>query len=140
MAVLHELVAEDVDELGGFGWSYSGDGTSRAATAILADALAPAAPTIAGSGDAPLDAPATGSAQGGGATCPPPCANSRPWTSTSDQHDADLSRGEGCLCRRSLPDTAIVLPRKTLSVEFDADCHNAYHGEVGMMALMAYQA
>ncbi|MDX2674900.1 multicopper oxidase family protein [Streptomyces sp. NY05-11A] len=45
-------------------------------------------------------------------------------------------------------DTAIVLPKKTLSVEFDADnpgqwmlhCHNAYHGEVGMMALVAYQA
>jgi multicopper oxidase len=45
-------------------------------------------------------------------------------------------------------DTAIVLPRKTLSVFFDADnpgqwmlhCHNAYHGEVGMMALVAYQS
>ncbi|MCC9705551.1 multicopper oxidase family protein [Streptomyces sp. MNU76] len=45
-------------------------------------------------------------------------------------------------------DTAIVLPKKTLSVEFDADnpgqwmlhCHNAYHGEAGMMALVAYQA
>lgn len=45
-------------------------------------------------------------------------------------------------------DTAIVLPKKKLSVIFDADnpgqwmlhCHNAYHGEVGMMALVAYQA
>jgi FtsP/CotA-like multicopper oxidase with cupredoxin domain len=45
-------------------------------------------------------------------------------------------------------DTAIVLPKKTLSVVFDADnpgqwmlhCHNAYHGEVGMMALVAYEA
>ncbi|MFE0516089.1 multicopper oxidase family protein [Streptomyces sp. NPDC058964] len=45
-------------------------------------------------------------------------------------------------------DTAIVLPKKTLSVFFDADnpgqwmlhCHNAYHGEAGMMALVAYQA
>jgi FtsP/CotA-like multicopper oxidase with cupredoxin domain len=44
-------------------------------------------------------------------------------------------------------DTAIVLPKKKLSVIFDADnpgqwmlhCHNAYHGEVGMMALLAYQ-
>lgn len=44
-------------------------------------------------------------------------------------------------------DTAIVLPKKKLSVIFDADnpgqwmlhCHNAYHGEVGMMALVAYQ-
>ncbi|MDN0199961.1 multicopper oxidase family protein [Streptomyces sp. S.PNR 29] len=44
-------------------------------------------------------------------------------------------------------DTAIVLPKKELSVIFDADnpgqwmlhCHNAYHGEVGMMAMVAYQ-
>ncbi|MFI2431821.1 multicopper oxidase family protein [Streptomyces sp. NPDC018693] len=44
-------------------------------------------------------------------------------------------------------DTAIVLPKKTLSVFFDADnpgqwmlhCHNAYHGEAGMMALVGYQ-
>jgi FtsP/CotA-like multicopper oxidase with cupredoxin domain len=45
-------------------------------------------------------------------------------------------------------DTAIVLPDQTLSVSFDADnpgqwmlhCHNAYHGEAGMMALVAYRA
>jgi FtsP/CotA-like multicopper oxidase with cupredoxin domain len=45
-------------------------------------------------------------------------------------------------------DTAIVLPRKKLSVHFDADnpgqwmlhCHNAYHGESGMMATVAYRA
>ncbi|CCK25810.1 putative multicopper oxidase [Streptomyces davaonensis JCM 4913] len=45
-------------------------------------------------------------------------------------------------------DTAIVLPKKKLSVFFDADnpgqwmlhCHNAYHGEAGMMALVAYRA
>ncbi|MFD8302863.1 multicopper oxidase family protein [Streptomyces sp. NPDC059690] len=45
-------------------------------------------------------------------------------------------------------DTTIVLPRKTVSVYLDADnpgqwmlhCHNAYHGEAGMMALVAYQA
>ncbi|MGP4011668.1 multicopper oxidase family protein [Streptomyces sp. 4N124] len=44
-------------------------------------------------------------------------------------------------------DTSIVLPKRKLSVIFDADnpgqwmlhCHNAYHGEVGMMALVAYQ-
>lgn len=43
-------------------------------------------------------------------------------------------------------DTAIVLP-KTLTVFFDADnlgqwmlhCHNAYHGEAGMMVLVGYQ-
>ncbi|MGW3097462.1 multicopper oxidase family protein [Streptomyces sp. NPDC001102] len=45
-------------------------------------------------------------------------------------------------------DTTLVLPKKTVSVHFDADnpgqwmlhCHNAYHGEAGMMALVAYQA
>ncbi|MGW2639911.1 multicopper oxidase family protein [Streptomyces sp. NPDC001348] len=45
-------------------------------------------------------------------------------------------------------DTTIVLPKRTVSVFFDADnpgqwmlhCHNAYHGEAGMMALVAYQA
>ena len=45
-------------------------------------------------------------------------------------------------------DTTIVLPKKTVSVVFDADnpgqwmlhCHNAYHGEAGMMTLMAYQS
>ncbi|MEU0042729.1 multicopper oxidase family protein [Streptomyces werraensis] len=45
-------------------------------------------------------------------------------------------------------DTTIVLPKKTVSVIFDADnpgqwmlhCHNAYHGEAGMMALVAYEA
>lgn len=41
-----------------------------------------------------------------------------------------------------------MLPKKKLSVVFDADnpgqwmlhCHNAYHGEAGMMALVAYRA
>ncbi|MET7691796.1 multicopper oxidase family protein [Streptomyces sp. NPDC005483] len=45
-------------------------------------------------------------------------------------------------------DTAIVLPRHKVSVFLDADnpgqwmlhCHNAYHGEAGMMANLAYQA
>ncbi|MEU0715722.1 multicopper oxidase family protein [Streptomyces lavendulocolor] len=45
-------------------------------------------------------------------------------------------------------DTTIVLPEKTVSVVFDADnpgqwllhCHNIYHGESGMMALVAYRA
>lgn len=44
-------------------------------------------------------------------------------------------------------DTTIVLPKKKVSVVFDAvnpgqwmlHCHNAYHGEAGMMALVAYQ-
>ena len=44
-------------------------------------------------------------------------------------------------------DTSIVLPGKTLRVEFDADnpgrwlshCHNVYHGEAGMMTTIAYQ-
>ncbi|MCX4905430.1 multicopper oxidase family protein [Streptomyces sp. NBC_00878] len=45
-------------------------------------------------------------------------------------------------------DTTIVLPKQKVSVVFDADnpgqwllhCHNAYHGEAGMMALLAYEA
>ncbi|WP_328557034.1 multicopper oxidase family protein [Streptomyces sp. NBC_00358] len=45
-------------------------------------------------------------------------------------------------------DTTIVLPRSKVSVFFDADnpgqwmlhCHNAYHSEAGMMALLAYGA
>ncbi|MBP0456049.1 multicopper oxidase family protein [Streptomyces montanisoli] len=45
-------------------------------------------------------------------------------------------------------DTTIVLPRKTVTCDFDADnpgrwlmhCHNVYHGESGMMGLVAYEA
>ncbi|MEV0768583.1 multicopper oxidase family protein [Nocardia salmonicida] len=43
-------------------------------------------------------------------------------------------------------DTSIVLPMKTLEVDFDTDnpgqwmvhCHNIYHGEAGMMAVVSY--
>jgi FtsP/CotA-like multicopper oxidase with cupredoxin domain len=43
-------------------------------------------------------------------------------------------------------DTVLVLPNQTVEVEFDADnvgqwlthCHNVYHGEAGMMAVMSY--
>ncbi|SMD25550.1 multicopper oxidase family protein [Lentzea albidocapillata] len=43
-------------------------------------------------------------------------------------------------------DTAIVLPGRELIVDFDADnpgqwlthCHNVYHGEAGMMAVLSY--
>ncbi|MFC5667801.1 multicopper oxidase domain-containing protein [Kitasatospora misakiensis] len=45
-------------------------------------------------------------------------------------------------------DTVIVLPGRTVVCDFDADnpgrwmthCHNAYHGEAGMMGLVAYRA
>lgn len=45
-------------------------------------------------------------------------------------------------------DTSIVLPGRSLIVEFDADnpglwaahCHNIYHAEAGMMTLLGYQA
>ncbi|MFE2728241.1 multicopper oxidase family protein [Kitasatospora sp. NPDC059327] len=45
-------------------------------------------------------------------------------------------------------DTVIVLPGTTVGCDFDADnpgqwmthCHNAYHGEAGMMGLVAYRA
>lgn len=44
-------------------------------------------------------------------------------------------------------DTAIVLPDRTLSVDFDADnpglwmvhCHNVYHSESGMMTILGYR-
>ena len=44
-------------------------------------------------------------------------------------------------------DTSIVLPKETVTVEFDADnpgrwmahCHNIYHGEAGMMSVLAYR-
>jgi len=45
-------------------------------------------------------------------------------------------------------DTSIILPGKTLTVEFDADnpglwaahCHNIYHAESGMMTILGYLA
>ncbi|WP_327215343.1 hypothetical protein OG483_17410 [[Kitasatospora] papulosa] len=39
VTVLYELRPEDPERVGGFGWGYNGHGTSRAAAAILADAL-----------------------------------------------------------------------------------------------------
>ncbi|MGK5447321.1 multicopper oxidase family protein [Streptomyces radiopugnans] len=44
-------------------------------------------------------------------------------------------------------DTAIVLPKQTLTVDFDADnpglwmihCHNVYHAEAGMMTVLGYR-
>lgn len=44
-------------------------------------------------------------------------------------------------------DTALVLPGKTLAVDFDADnpglwmvhCHNVYHAEAGMMTVLGYR-
>jgi FtsP/CotA-like multicopper oxidase with cupredoxin domain len=44
-------------------------------------------------------------------------------------------------------DTSIVLPQSSLTVEFDADnpglwaahCHNIYHAEAGMMAILGYE-
>ncbi|UUV35907.1 multicopper oxidase family protein [Amycolatopsis roodepoortensis] len=53
-------------------------------------------------------------------------------------------RGQNDLGARK--DTAIVLPRTTLEVDFDANnpgqwlthCHNIYHGEAGMMAVVSY--
>lgn len=45
-------------------------------------------------------------------------------------------------------DTAIVLPHRSLTVEFDADnpglwmvhCHNVYHAEAGMMTVLGYRS
>ena len=44
-------------------------------------------------------------------------------------------------------DTSIILPKQTLTVDFDADnpgqwaahCHNIYHAETGMMTVIGYQ-
>ncbi|SEP53529.1 multicopper oxidase family protein [Amycolatopsis saalfeldensis] len=43
-------------------------------------------------------------------------------------------------------DTVLILPRRTVEVDFDADnpgqwlshCHNVYHGEAGMMTVVSY--
>ena len=43
-------------------------------------------------------------------------------------------------------DTVNVLPMQTLGIDLDTDnpgqwlahCHNAYHGELGMMTVMSY--
>jgi len=59
-------------------------------------------------------------------------------------HGHTFATGESTGPRK---DTAIVLPGQTLPVEFDADnpglwmvhCHNIYHAEAGMMALLGYQ-
>ncbi|MFC4950959.1 multicopper oxidase family protein [Pseudonocardia sp. GCM10023141] len=53
-------------------------------------------------------------------------------------------RGAGGIGPRK--DTAIVLPKQTIEVDFDADnagqwlmhCHNVYHGEAGMMTVVSY--
>ncbi|MHC5263589.1 multicopper oxidase family protein [Streptomyces sp. UC4497] len=45
-------------------------------------------------------------------------------------------------------DTAVVLPNRTLTADFDADnpglwmlhCHNVYHSEAGMMTVLGYRA
>ncbi len=59
-------------------------------------------------------------------------------------HTFQLGRPAGSGVRK---DTAIVLPMRSLSVDFDADnpgrwmlhCHNAYHAEVGMMTRVDYR-
>lgn len=55
-------------------------------------------------------------------------------------HTFQLARGG------ARKDTSIVLPNRTLTVHFDANnpgrwlthCHNLYHGEAGMMGVLAY--
>lgn len=45
-------------------------------------------------------------------------------------------------------DTSIILPGKSLTVDFDADnpgpravhCHDIHHAEAGMMTILGYQA
>ncbi|MFC0597335.1 multicopper oxidase family protein [Streptomyces palmae] len=59
-------------------------------------------------------------------------------------HGHTFSLGEGGVRK----DTAIVLPGRTLEVDFDADnpglwmlhCHNVYHSESGMMTVLGYRS
>ncbi|MET7647331.1 multicopper oxidase family protein [Streptomyces sp. NPDC005426] len=59
-------------------------------------------------------------------------------------HGHTFSLGGGA--RGARKDTAIVLPRHTLTVDLDADnpglwmlhCHNLYHAEAGMMTVLGY--
>ncbi|MFC3576522.1 multicopper oxidase family protein [Streptomyces yaanensis] len=61
-------------------------------------------------------------------------------------HTFQLAGGAGA-AGGARKDTAIVLPNKTLTVDFDADnpglwmihCHNVYHAEAGMMTVLGYR-
>lgn len=59
-------------------------------------------------------------------------------------HTFSVRDGKGTY--RARKDTVLVAPMKTVEVDFDADnpgqwlthCHNIYHGEAGMMAVVSY--
>lgn len=59
-------------------------------------------------------------------------------------HTFAVRDGKGAF--RARKDTVLVAPMKTVEVDFDADnpgqwlthCHNIYHGETGMMAVVSY--
>ncbi|GGM70778.1 putative oxidase (copper-binding protein) [Longimycelium tulufanense] len=60
-------------------------------------------------------------------------------------HTGQVVRADGAGPRK---DTVVALPMRTVELDLDADnpgrwmvhCHNAYHAEAGMMALMGYTA
>ncbi|WP_425834617.1 multicopper oxidase family protein [Streptomyces fractus] len=67
--------------------------------------------------------------------------------STSMWHPVHLHGHTFALPDGPRKDTAIVLPKRTLTVDFDADnpglwmvhCHNVYHSEAGMMTVLGYR-
>jgi len=62
-------------------------------------------------------------------------------------HTFALSAVNGVAARGPRKDTVNVLPMQSVSIDLDADnpgqwllhCHNAYHGEQGMMTVMSYE-
>ena len=60
-------------------------------------------------------------------------------------HTFALAKGQQDGVRK---DTALVLPKRTLTVDFDADnpglwmlhCHNVYHADAGMMTVLGYRS
>ncbi|MFJ8928037.1 multicopper oxidase family protein [Streptomyces sp. NPDC102364] len=67
--------------------------------------------------------------------------------STSMWHPVHLHGHTFSLPNGPRKDTAIVLPNRTLTADFDADnpglwmlhCHNVYHSEAGMMTVLGYR-
>ncbi|MHC3472531.1 multicopper oxidase family protein [Streptomyces sp. 7R007] len=68
--------------------------------------------------------------------------------STAMWHPVHLHGHTFALSQGARKDTAIVLPRRTVTVDLDADnpglwmlhCHNVYHAEAGMMTVLGYQS
>ncbi|MFF0748452.1 multicopper oxidase family protein [Streptomyces sp. NPDC004267] len=70
------------------------------------------------------------------------------FTNTTDMwHPLHLHGHTFALANGVRKDTAVILPKSTLTMDFDADnpglwmihCHNVYHSESGMMTVLGYQ-